>query len=295
VVSDQLTLGLDQIADEIHRIWAETKTHQVAAWEGYFATGHLLLEARSRFPSDTLYGRWFAAQEFGFKSAWAGRLMAVAREEPKARELLDSGLSSAVDSLVEMLRPPRLPASAGPLPALPAGKFAVLLADPPWRYDFIEADNRAIENQYPTLTADEIVGYRDADERAVTDLPGDDAVLFLWATNPKVPEAMRVLEGWGFRYVTNLAWVKDRIGMGYWARQRHELLLVGVRGEFSPPPEHLRPGSVIEAPRRAHSQKPPAVHEFIEAVWPHLPKVEVFAREPRPGWAGFGNQLKAVA
>ena len=117
---------------------------------------------------------------------------------------------------------------------LPAGKYAVLLADPPWQYDFVEADNRAIENQYPTLTADEIACYEDATGRPIADLPAEDAVLYLWATNPKLTEAVRVMEGWGFRYVTNLVWVKDRVGMGYWARQRHELVLIGVRGHFSP-------------------------------------------------------------
>jgi N6-adenosine-specific RNA methylase IME4 len=185
----------------------------------------------------------------------------------------------------------RARATVLPAPALPAGKYAVLLADPPWRYDFIEADNRAIENQYPTLTADEIACYEDADGRPVADLAADDAVLYLWATNPKLIEAMTVMAGWGFEYVTNMVWVKDRVGMGYWARQRHELLLIGRRGEFSPPPEHLRPDSVMEAPRTAHSEKPATVHELIEAVWSDAPKVEVFAREPRPGWAVFGNQV----
>jgi N6-adenosine-specific RNA methylase IME4 len=175
---------------------------------------------------------------------------------------------------------------------LPAGKYAVLLADPPWQYDFNTTDlSRAIENHYPTMTADEIACLEDAEGRAIADLPNDDAVLFLWATNPKVEEAMRVIEGWGFRYITNLVWVKDRIGMGYWARQRHELLLVATRGDMSPPPEHLRPDSVIEAPRTRHSEKPESVHEFIESIWPDVPKVEVFAREPRQGWAVFGNQV----
>lgn len=180
--------------------------------------------------------------------------------------------------------------TVGPV-ALPSGKYAILLADPPWQYDFVEADNRAIENQYPTLTADEIACYEDADGRPVADLPADDAVLYLWATNPKLTEAMRVVEGWGFQYVTNMVWVKDRVGMGYWARQRHELLLIARRGDMSPPPEALRPDSVIEAPRAAHSVKPESVHELIEAIWPDTPKVELFARSGRSGWAVFGNQV----
>jgi len=174
---------------------------------------------------------------------------------------------------------------------LPAGKYSVILADPPWRYDFIEADNRAIENQYPTLTAEEVASFTDAEGRSIGDLAADESVLFLWATNPKLAEAMAVIDAWGFRYITNLVWVKDRIGMGYWARARHELLLVAKRGEMPPPAEADRPDSVIEAPRGAHSAKPASVYQLIESIWPDAPKIEVFSRIPREGWAAFGNQL----
>lgn len=221
-----------------------------------------------------------------------GHHQEVASEPP---EVADAWLDQAEAEgwSIADLRKARRRAKAAEVsvPALPAGKYAVILADPPWQYDFVEADNRAIENQYPTLTADEIACLEDADGRPVADLAADDAVLFLWATNPKLTEALRVIEGWGFRYVTNLVWVKDRIGMGYWARQRHELLLVATRGEMSPPPEGQRPDSVIEFPRGRHSAKPPTVHELIESIWPDTPKVEVFARETRDGWGSFGNQL----
>lgn len=63
----------------------------------------------------------------------------------------------------------------------------------------------------------------------------DNAVLFLWATAPKLKEALEVMEAWGFEYRTNAVWDKEIIGMGYWFRGQHELLLVGVKGEFSPP------------------------------------------------------------
>jgi N6-adenosine-specific RNA methylase IME4 len=174
---------------------------------------------------------------------------------------------------------------------LPAGKYAILLADPPWQYDFVEADNRAIENQYPTLTADQIACYEDSEGRSIADVAADDAVLFLWATNPKLTEAMTVIRGWGFEYLTNMVWVKDRIGMGYWARARHELLLIARRGAMSPPAVDLRPDSVIEAPRGAHSAKPASVYELLEAIWPDTPKVEIFGRNTRPGWATYGNQV----
>ena len=58
----------------------------------------------------------------------------------------------------------------------------------------------------------------------------EDAVLFMWATSPKLTEALEVMTAWGFSYRTCTVWVKDRIGMGYYARQQHELVLIGKRG-----------------------------------------------------------------
>src|SRR5262249_11056113 len=140
--------------------------------------------------------------------------------------------------------------------------------------------------QYPTMSLGEICGL---DPPAAA-----NSVLYLWATSPKLEEALRVLREWGFRYRTNLVGVKDRVGMGYWARQRHELLLVGVKGTFAAPLEELRPDSVIESPRGQHSAKPPAVHELIERCWPGLAKVELFARAAREGWATWGQEAAAA-
>ena len=99
-------LSLDGIADQIHQAWAETKTHQVAAWDGYFVTGRLLAEARSRFPADQDYGQWFAAQRFEFSVGWGRRLVIAATREPEVRELLVSALTSnppGVDAVLSQL------------------------------------------------------------------------------------------------------------------------------------------------------------------------------------------------
>jgi N6-adenosine-specific RNA methylase IME4 len=55
------------------------------------------------------------------------------------------------------------------------------------------------------------------------------------------------------------------------------------------------PDSVLEAPRRRHSEKPPAVYELIERAWPQLSKLELFARTTRPGWAAWGNQAPSAS
>jgi N6-adenosine-specific RNA methylase IME4 len=104
------------------------------------------------------------------------------------------------------------------------------------------------------------------------------------------------MQTWGFAYKTNLVWVKPSIGLGNWARNRHELLLLGRKGNHpTPDPEH-RPDSVIEAPRGRHSQKPSSVYELIETAHPQASKLELFARgTPRPGWTSWGNQLESAS
>jgi N6-adenosine-specific RNA methylase IME4 len=163
-------------------------------------------------------------------------------------------------------------------------RYPVLLADPPWRYDYSVSANREIENKYPTMSLDEICALK------VADLTTESAVLYLWTTSPKLDGSLSVMRAWGFNYRSCLVWVKDKIGMGYWARQRHELLLVGTKGDMPAPPPELRPDSVIEAPRGEHSAKPVAVYELIEKQWPTMPKLELFARNPRDGWERWGHE-----
>ena len=123
----------------------------------------------------------------------------------------------------------------------------------------------------------------------------ESAILFLWAVNSKLPEALEVMAAWGFEFKDSFVWVKDWIGQGVWARHRHELLLVGRKGSFSPPDPEDRPDSVIEAPRGAHSAKPALTYELIERAYPLASKLELFARGvTRSGWTFWGNEVEAA-
>lgn len=169
------------------------------------------------------------------------------------------------------------------------GPFNILYVDPPWRYEHVKTESRAIENQYPTMALEDICALK------VSDICADDCVLFMWATSPKLHEAMQVLDAWGFSYRTCMVWVKDKIGMGYYVRQQHELLLIAARGELPVPKASDRQSSVVEAPRTEHSAKPEAFYEVIEAMYPEYGKrnkVELFARNARKGWSSWGNQAK---
>jgi N6-adenosine-specific RNA methylase IME4 len=167
---------------------------------------------------------------------------------------------------------------------IPTGTYEVIYADPPWRYDFSETKTRDIENQYPTMSLDEIKGL---------EIPSaDNAVLLLWATAPKLPEAFEVMGAWGFEYKTCAVWDKEKIGMGYWFRGQHELLLVGTKGQYSPPPPGARFPSVYRESRGEHSAKPERYYEMIETMFPGRAYLELFARAKHSErWEVWGNQL----
>ena len=161
----------------------------------------------------------------------------------------------------------------------------IIYADPPWRYNFSKSNSREIENQYQTMTLTDIKNL---------DIPTEDnAVLYLWATAPKLLEALEVMRAWGFEYKTQMIWDKEIIGMGYWFRGQHELLLVGVKGNFSPPPQSLRVSSVYKERRTKHSKKPNRIRELIAEWYPDKTKVELFAREKTEGWDVWGNEVES--
>ena len=162
-------------------------------------------------------------------------------------------------------------------------KFDIIYADPPWRYDFAETSNRKIENQYTTMDNNDIANMK---------VPAkDNCVLFMWATAPKLIEALDVMKAWGFTYKTHAVWDKQKIGMGYWFRGQHELLMVGVKGKFSPPDSTIRISSVIKEERSQHSKKPDSIADYIDLAYYNKSKIELFCREPRSGWYSFGNQI----
>jgi N6-adenosine-specific RNA methylase IME4 len=176
--------------------------------------------------------------------------------------------------------------------ALPAKKFGVILADPEWEWESFSAEtgmDRAAANHYPTSKTDEIA------KRDIPSIAADDCVLFLWATVPRLPDALRVMEAWGFAYVSQAVWVKDRVGTGYWFRNRHEILLVGTKGKIPAPAMGGQWDSVIEAPDGEHSAKPEKALEMVEAYYPNLPKIELNRRgQARPGWEAWGYEVEEV-
>jgi len=118
-------------------------------------------------------------------------------------------------------------------------------------------------------------------------------VYYIYGLQHQNLEALGVMKAWGFTYKTHSIWDKEIIGMGYWWRGQHELLLVGVKGKMSPPPQHMRVSSVRRERRTRHSKKPSGVGVMIDRWYPELNKIELFAREKTEGWDVWGNEVES--
>lgn len=184
-----------------------------------------------------------------------------------------------------------------PLPSVEGG-FQTVLADPPWRFTNrtgkVAPEHRRLD-RYSTMTLDDICAL------PVADVAAKNAHLYLWVPNALLPDGLRVMEAWGFRYVSNIVWAKrrkdggpDGRGVGFYFRNVTELLLFGVRGSMRTLPPARSQVNMIETRKREHSRKPDEQYELIESCSPG-PRLEMFARYPEPGWTAWGDEAEAEA
>ena len=170
--------------------------------------------------------------------------------------------------------------------------FDVILADPPWLFasNSAAAPGRNARRHYPCMPVEQIAAL------PVAQLAAPSALLLMWITVPLAHRGFEVLQAWGFRYVSQAVWIKDRIGLGHWSRNRHELLYIAKRGRFPCPKPALFPDSVIMGQQREHSRKTDAVHRIIDERLPHMRRCELFARARRPGWeVALSNEAEKFA
>lgn len=169
-------------------------------------------------------------------------------------------------------------------PPLPEGPFRVIVADPPWVYQKRREDpsRRGIVT-YPDMSTEEICAL------PVAMIAADDAVLWLWTTNAHMRNAFSVVDAWGFAEKTVLTWVKDRMGTGDWLRGQTEHCILAVRGK--PVVTLTNQTTVLRAQAREHSRKPDEFYRLVETLCPGS-KLELFAREKKPGWEVWGNDTR---
>jgi len=171
----------------------------------------------------------------------------------------------------------------------PNKKYSIIYADPPWDYG-----ERTIVRQKgkhgKVFSARKYYGLMCKEDIQKLKVPvTKDAWLILWATATKLPECLKLIEEWGFEYRTCAIWDKEHLGLGWFFRIQHEVLLIGKKG--NPPTPKVKVRSIFKEKRTIHSKKPKCVISWIEKAFPNCDKLEMFARTKRQGWDVWGNEV----
>lgn len=173
---------------------------------------------------------------------------------------------------------------------IPRGRYRAILADPPWNFKTRSQKNQTKGQKYRTMTLADICALPVAE---LADPKG--CALFLWGTAPMLPQALAVMEAWGFSYRSAGAWAKRSkrnntwaFGTGYLFRSAMEPYLLGVRGRPKPMAKNVR--NLVVEPVRENSRKPEAIYTDVARLFDG-PRLDLFSRQERPGWDAFGDEL----
>lgn len=177
--------------------------------------------------------------------------------------------------------------------------YDVILADPATRFETYSENGagKSPDAHYDTMSWEELAALK------VADLARGDCLLMMWACWPTLRQSIELMDAWGFRYVTGGAWHKrtttgkTAFGTGYVMRSASEPFLIGTLG--SPQTANnirnvieTEDLAVIDAKTRGHSRKPDEQYAVCERLCPRaLRFVELFARQTRPGWDAWGNEV----
>lgn len=170
--------------------------------------------------------------------------------------------------------------------------YDFIMADPPWSFDNFSAKGEA-KNAKAQYTCMDLASIKTL---PVSQLAARDCVLWMWATNPMLPQAIETLAAWGFTFKTAGHWSKkttngkQAFGTGYILRCAGEPFLIGTLGN---PRCARNVRSVIEGPIREHSRKPDEAYEAAEALCPDaMNRADLFSRQQREGWTSWGNEVE---
>ena len=171
-------------------------------------------------------------------------------------------------------------------------KYNIIYADPPWNYRLNKVQGSA-EQHYPTMSIEELCAL------PIPEITDRNSILFLWATFPKLPEALKLIKAWGFTYKTvAFVWLKQNkksvswfYGLGFWTRGNAELCLLSTKGK--PKRKSNKIHQFIISHIEEHSKKPDKTRDKIVSLMGDLPRIELFARKKTEGWDVWGNEVES--
>ena len=170
--------------------------------------------------------------------------------------------------------------------------YSIIYADPPWDYAGQKQHNsvdtnKSADDHYNTMTLQQLK------QMKVQDIAEKDCLLFLWTSSPHLPQAIELMECWGFKYMTiAFVWDKQKRNPGYYTMSQIEICLVGKRGKIPTPRGTRNERQFLSEMRTIHSKKPDEIRNRIHRMFPTQKKLEMFAREQSTNFDVFGNQVE---
>lgn len=175
------------------------------------------------------------------------------------------------------------------------GQYDLIYADPPWKQSkggkkSVRENSSGKPLDYPVCSLDEIKEHLSL----ATAASGDNSILFLWTIDKYLFEAQEIAESLGYKLHARMIWDKvTGIPAAFTVRYGHEYLLYMYKGKLTPVAKEERGKihTVFREKVTKHSKKPEIAYEIIERLYPHLRKLEMYARNTRHGWDCFGNEV----
>lgn len=231
------------------------------------------------------------AKAIGTSRANVERAEAIRRASPDIARKVETGEMTPTEAQRQIKKAQ----VSDKVAAIPPGKYRVIYADPPWKYNdtqggSISESYGAAEKHYPSMSLSELSSL------PIPELSQEDAVLFLWATSPLLPDAIKLGNAWGFKYKAAFIWDKVKHNMGHYNSVRHELLLICTKGSCTPDVMKLFDSVQVIERTDKHSEKPEEFRAIIDTLYPHGPRIELFRRGDAPeGWMVWGNEVAQAA
>jgi N6-adenosine-specific RNA methylase IME4 len=209
-----------------------------------------------------------------------------AAETPFVNNLTEDQLLPATESdradVVKELASQSGPDPVDETPEFPVGPFACVVIDPPWPMRKIERDKRpwqGAELDYPVMKLDEI------EALPIDKLADANAHLYLWVTHRYLPDGLRLLTAWGFKYQCVMTWNKNTGIVPYSWMYDTEHVLFGTRGNLKVAKRGMRLS--FDEPVNGHSAKPAVFYDRVRNASPGR-RLDMFPGVAHEGFEPWG-------